>query len=70
MDTGALTASERVWLALWLAASVTLAVKLKVPVWLVVPESWPPFAREKPVGSDPDVTVHWYGEAPPLADSR
>jgi hypothetical protein len=58
-EEGALTARERVWVVVLLVASVIFALKLKVPVWVVIPESCPPLLKEKPVGREPDATVHW-----------
>jgi hypothetical protein len=50
--------------------SVTLAVKLKVPAALGVPEICPVEAlRLKPVGNDPALTLHVFGLVPPLAAS-
>jgi hypothetical protein len=51
-----------------LAASVTLAVKVKLPVAVGVPVSAPPVVNVNPAGSAPEETVHVYGSVPPLAN--
>src|SRR3989337_951338 len=51
-----------------LLASIALTVKRKVPEAVGVPEMTPvPLLSDKPVGSDPLVIDHVYGEVPPLA---
>lgn len=49
------------------AASVTLAVKEKVPVTEGVPVNPPADVRDKPAGSEPDAMLHAYGKEPPAA---
>jgi hypothetical protein len=52
-----------------LPASVTVAVKLNVPLAVGVPEIRPvDEASERPAGRLPDVIDHEYGVVPPLAD--
>ncbi len=48
--------------------SVTLTVKLKVPVLVGVPEIVPPELSVRPVGRVPD-TLHVSGRTPPVAVS-
>jgi hypothetical protein len=51
-----------------LSASVTVAVKLDVPLVVGVPEITPLLgARLSPAGRLPEVIDHLYGAAPPLA---
>ena len=52
--------------ALAAAASVTLTVKLKLPVVLGVPEMTPPAERPSPGGSAPEARDQVYGGDPPL----
>lgn len=53
-----------------LPLSVTVTVKLKVPLAVGVPEIRPvPAARLRPVGRPPEVIDHRYGEVPPVAAS-
>jgi hypothetical protein len=49
------------------AESVTLTVKVKLPVAVGVPDSNPNRLRVSPVGGEPDDTVQMYGDFPPLA---
>jgi hypothetical protein len=51
-----------------LLESIAWTVKLKVPEAVGVPEMTPvPLLSDRPVGSDPLVIDHVYGEVPPLA---
>jgi hypothetical protein len=51
-----------------LSVSVTVAVKLDVPLVVGVPEITPvPLARLNPAGRLPEVIAQVYGAAPPLA---
>jgi len=52
------TISVRETGAVWLAVSLTVATKGKVPVDEVVPESTPAEVREIPDGREPDVRLH------------
>lgn len=54
--------------AVWLAESVTLAMKTKVPAAAGMPEIAPvEGVRDKPVGREPDWRDHVYGSVPPVA---
>ena len=55
----------RVLLTVWLATSVTCAVRLKVPATVGFPFSTP-LDRESPAGR-PEGTDHVYGGTPPAA---
>ncbi len=52
---------------LWDKESITLAVKVKVPAWLVVPEIAPVEFSVNPLGSNPELKDQLYGRVPPLA---
>jgi hypothetical protein len=53
-----------------LPLSVTVAVKLKVPLAVGVPEIRPVLeAMVRPAGRLPEVIDHLYGEVPPVAAS-
>lgn len=54
----AATASENEWLAVLFAESVTCAVKLKLPLWVVVPLRCPVLLKPKPCGSEPPASTH------------
>ena len=49
------------------AESVTLAVKLKEPVVVGVPEIVPAAERVSPAGKAPELILQLYGVVPPLA---
>lgn len=48
-------------------ASVTRAVKVKLPARVGVPESVPPPLNATPSGRLPESTLHAYGAVPPVA---
>ena len=65
-----LTVRDSAWVSVLLAASVTLAVKLDVPVAVGVPEITPAALRDSPDGSVPlERMLHVYGVVPPVAAS-
>ena len=66
------TTSEKVadFVCAGLAESVTVAVKLKVPLTAGVPEMVPLVARLTPAGRLPEVNAQLYGAVPPLACSE
>jgi hypothetical protein len=64
-----LIVSDRAFVVLPLALSVTFTVKLVVPVVPGVPEIVPPADKVNPAGSDPSDTDHEYGGDPPDAPS-
>ena len=67
-SAGRLTVIVRTPAADSLAASVTCTVKLKTPAADGVPAIAPVDEfKERPVGSEPLVTVHEYGAWPPVA---
>ena len=47
--------------------SVTVTVKLDVPVFVAVPEIAPELESDRPAGSFPELTDHVYPGVPPLA---
>jgi hypothetical protein len=47
--------------------STTFRVNVDDPTVVGVPERMPPLLRLKPVGSDPERTLHEYGVTPPVA---
>src|SRR6185312_1889019 len=56
--------------AVWELLSLTCAVKLLVPVAVGVPEMTPlEELRDNPSGKLPEITLHVYGVAPPVAAS-
>ena len=61
--------SDKTFVMLPLALSVTFTVKLLVPGVPGVPEMVPPAERPNPAGSVPTDTVHEYGGDPPDAPS-
>jgi len=63
-----LMVSDRVWVCGVGLESFTITVKVKFPGEVGVPEITPELAcRLRPGGSEPAVTLHVYGVAPPLA---
>src|SRR5258706_11135571 len=63
---GGLIVILKLRLAVWDALSVTVAVKLKLPAVVGVPEIKPSGESESPAGGEPD---HRYGGVPPEAAS-
>ena len=63
----ALTVRVRLFVPCSPPASVTLAVKVKLPDVVGVPEITPAVVNATPAGNCPEVTVHVYGDAPPVA---
>src|ERR1700690_20267 len=66
---GALIVRLKVRVALEDAASVTLAIKLKLPPAVGVPEMAPELENDNPDGRVPDTKDQEYGVVPPLAES-
>ena len=64
VDTPAATVMLVAWVALWPLASVTLTVKLKVPVAVGVPLRVPAGLRLMPAGRLPLLTDQVYGAGP------
>ena len=69
LKAGGLIVSDKAFVILPLALSVTFTVKLLDPAVPGVPEIVPPADRLNPAGSDPTDTVHEYGGDPPEAPS-
>ena len=68
--TAAVTTMLNAFVAFVPAASLTCTVKAKVPAAPGGPSITPcKRSSERPPGSDPAETVHWYGVAPPVAAS-
>lgn len=63
----AFTNRVRLFESVWLAASITCAVKLNDPDIEGIPARTPELGREIPGGNDPAETDQEYGDVPPLA---
>jgi hypothetical protein len=61
------TSREKPCVAVRLSASLTPAVKEKLPAPTACPEIVPEPDRLKPAGREPDDTLQLYGGLPPLA---
>ena len=67
VDTPAAMVMLVAWVAVWPLASVTLTVKLEVPVAVGVPVRFPSALRLMPAGRLPLLTDQAYGLVPPVS---
>ncbi len=67
--SAAFTVNRKVCTTLFDTLSRNCTVKLLVPALVGVPVTWPSDANVSPAGTEPPVTDHVYGGAPPDAAS-